>query len=184
MGYYGHYYLKAYLKTLHHNKSGKKEFGEWVHPDMVGCYFPFADWEDEVIEVSSLMGNTAIKLFSFELKRDLDFSNLREAFFQAVSNSSWANEGYLAAAVISTNDEFLHELKRLSTSFGIGVVKINIENPDETDIIFPARTKDTLDWENINKLTMNPDFKDFLQRISIDISSREVRQEKYDPAPN
>jgi uncharacterized protein len=66
LAYYGFYYLRAYLKTIRHNKSDKKEFGEWVHPDMVGCYFPFSDWKDEVVEVSSLMGNTAIKLFSFE----------------------------------------------------------------------------------------------------------------------
>ena len=93
--YYGSLYLKAYLKTIHHNRSDKKGFSEWVHPDIVGCYFPFRDWEAEVVEASSVMGYTAIKLFSFELKKELTLSNLREAFFQAVSNSSWANEGYL-----------------------------------------------------------------------------------------
>jgi uncharacterized protein len=34
-------------------------------------------------------------------------SNLREVFFQAVSNSSWANEGYLEAAEIDTANEKL-----------------------------------------------------------------------------
>lgn len=178
--YYGFHYLKAYLKTIRHNKSDKKEFGEWVHPDIVGCYFPFGDWKDEVVEVSSLMGNPAVKLFSFELKRELNFSNLREAFFQAVSNSSWANEGYLAAAEVSNDDDFNNELERLSTSFGIGVIRIDIEEPDSTEVIFPAKSKDFVDWDTINKLTFNPDFRDLLKRIKIDIQSREIRREMYD----
>ena len=178
--YYGFHYLKAYLKTIRHNKSDKKEFGEWVHPDIVGCYFPFGDWKDEVVEVSSLMGNPAVKLFSFELKRELNFSNLREAFFQAVSNSSWANEGYLAAAEVSNDDDFNNELERLSTSFGIGVIRIDIDEPDSTEIIFPAKSKDFVDWDTINKLTFNADFRDLLKRIKIDIQSREIRREMYD----
>ena len=179
--YYGFYYLKAYLKTIRHSKSGKKEFGEWVHPDIVGCYFPFSDWKDEVVEVSSLMGNTAVRLFSFELKRELSISNIREAFFQAVSNSSWGNEGYLVAAEIDNDEDFRNELERLSTSFGIGVIKVDIEDPDSTSVILPTRSKDTVDWETINKLAgINPDFREFLKRVKIDISSREIRREMYD----
>ena len=149
MVYYGFYYLKAYLKTIHHIKSGKREFGEWVHPDIIGCYFSFSDWKEEVVEVSSLTGNASIKLFSFELKRELSLPNLREAFFQAVSNSSWANEGYLVAAEIDNDEEFQNELKRLSTSFGIGVIKIDTTEPDSTEMIFPARSKDIVDWETV-----------------------------------
>ncbi|MEK6325243.1 MAG: HTH domain-containing protein [Acidobacteriota bacterium] len=178
--YFGFHYLKAYLKTIRHNKSGKKEFGEWVHPDIVGCYFPFDDWKDEVIEVSSLMGNPAVKLFSFELKRELNFSNLREAFFQAVSNSSWANEGYIVAADISSDEDFNYELERLSSSFGIGVIQIDVDDPDSTEIVFPAQEEDAVDWDTINKLTLNPDFRDLLKRIGTDIKSREIRREWYD----
>jgi hypothetical protein len=179
--YYGFYYLRAYLKTIHHSKSGKKEFGEWVHPDVVGCHFPFGDWNDEVVEISSLMGNTAVVLFSFELKRELSIANIREAFFQAVSNSSWANEGYLAAAEVDNDEDFRTELERLSTSFGIGVIRIDIEDPDSTEIILPARHKSSVEWETVNKLaTVNPDFRDFLRRIRIDITGREIRREMYD----
>ena len=179
--YYGYQYMRAYLKTIHHSKSTKKEFGEWVHPDIVGCYFPFGDWDDAVVEVSSLMGNPAVRLFSFELKRELNFSNLREAFFQAVSNSSWAYEGYLAAADISRDTDFREELERLSTSFGIGVIRIDLEDPDSTEIIFPARSRESVDWETVNKLSFNPDFREFLKRIKTDFTSREIRREMYDP---
>ncbi len=181
LAYYAHYYLKAYTKTIQHSKSDKKEFGEWIHPDMVGCYFPIGNWEPDTVEFGASIGHMAIKLFSFEIKKELTFGNLRESFFQAVSNSSWAHEGYLVAAQISINDDFQAELKRLSTSFGIGVIKIDLEEPDSSEVLFSARTNEDLDWDSINKLTvMNPDFKDFLKRIKIDISSKEIRKEKYD----
>lgn len=178
--YYGHNYLKAHVKTIQASRSGKKEFGEWVHPDAVGCYFSFQDWKDEVVRVSSLFGYSGIRLFSFELKRDLNLSNLREAFFQAVSNSSWANEGYLVAAEIETDDDFRTELKRLSAAFGIGVIQLDIADPDSTHILLPAKSKDDVDWETVNKLTFNPDFCAFLKRVKNDISTREVRKEEYD----
>lgn len=180
LAYYIYYYLKAYTKTIHHTKSGKGEYGEWVHPDMVGCYFPLDEWKPEVVDFSSAIGNISIKLFSFEIKRELNFGNVRESFFQTVSNSSWANEGYLVASEISKDEDFHNELKRLSTSFGIGVIQINIDDPDAGEILFPARFKEYLDWDTVNKLTINPDFKEFLKRIKIDISSKEIRKEKYD----
>ena len=183
--YYAFHRLRAYLKTIRHQRSGKKDYAEWVHPDMVGCAFPFDDWNPTVVEVSQLLGNTAVKLYSFELKRELNFSNLREAFFQTVSNSSWAHEGYLAAAAIANESDFRSELERLSTSFGIGVIHIDVEDPDATEVILPARYKETVDWDTINKLTqLNPDFEAFLKRIKTDYTTREIRREKYDPVPS
>jgi len=44
-----------------------------------------------------------------------------------------------------------------------------------------CRFKSELDWDTINKLGVeNRDFKEFVKRIKIDISSKEVRKEKYD----
>jgi hypothetical protein len=94
-------------KTIRHATSGKGEFGEWVHPDMIGVHYPMEDWRTEVVDLSATIGALAVKLYLFEVKKRLSFSNLREAFFQAVSNSSWANEGYLVAADISTDEDFL-----------------------------------------------------------------------------
>jgi uncharacterized protein len=181
MAYFVYYKLRSYPKSILHNKSSKKEYGEWVHPDMVGCYFPYNDWQKEVVNVSTLMGTPSIKFFSFELKRELTFGNIRESFFQAVSNSSWANEGYLAAAEIDMDVEFQTELKRLSSSFGIGIIKIDIKDPDATEVLMPAMAKDRVDWETINKLAgINSDFREFLNRVKSDMSSQEVRREQYD----
>lgn len=112
LAYYARTYFQAYTKTIHHSTSNKREFGEWVHPDMIGVYFPVKDWKPEVFDLSAATGNTALRVYSFELKKVLSFGNLREAFFQAVSNSSWANEGYLVAAEISQDEDFLSELRR------------------------------------------------------------------------
>ena len=180
LAYYGFYYLKAYLKTIQHSKSKREEFGEWIHPDMVGCYYPLDEWKSEVFEFSSAIGNVSVRLSSFEIKRELNFSNLRYSFFQTVSNSSWANEGYLVASEISKDEDFLNELKRLSTSFGIGVIRISIEDPDSTEVLFPAKFKEYLDWDAVNKLAMNSDFREFLRRVRNDISSKEIRKELYD----
>lgn len=78
LAYYANFFLGAYTKTIQHSCSDKRHFGEWIHPDMVGCCFPI--WEREVIEFGSCIHSVAIKMFSFELKRTLTFGNLRESF--------------------------------------------------------------------------------------------------------
>jgi uncharacterized protein len=88
----------------------------------------------------------------------------------------------LVAAEIASDEDFLDELQRLSTSFGIGIIGIDIEDPDSTEVIFPAKPKDIVDWEAVNKLAaLNPDFAEFLKRVRNDFSSKEIRKELYDP---
>ncbi len=180
LSYYAYYFLNCVTKTINHSHSTKKEFGEWVHPDIVGCYFPLEDWKNEVYDLSSSIGNISIKIFSFELKRELNLGNLRESFFQTVSNSSWANESYLVCAELSEDIDFRQELSRLSTSFGIGIIKLNLEDPNSTEITYPAKFREALDWETINKLTMNSDFKEFIKLIKTDIISKKIHLKEYD----
>jgi hypothetical protein len=75
----------------------------------------------------------------------------------------------------------MDEIKRLSNSFGIGLIKLDINDPDSSEIIYPARQKENIDTETMNKISqINPDFKEFLKRIKIDLNSKEIRKEKYD----
>jgi len=180
LAFYAYYYLHCYTKTINHSVSNKKEFGEWVHPDMVGCHFYMEDWKREVLDFSGALGVRGIDLLSFELKRELNFSNLRESFFQCVSNSSWANQSYLVAASISENEDFFDELSRLSTSFGIGVIELNVEDPHSSEILIPAKYKKNLDFEAINKLAMNNDFKEFIETVKIDLTSKKIHKKEYD----
>jgi hypothetical protein len=168
----------VYSKTLNHSKSSKSSYGQWMHPDMVGCYFP--DWQDETKSLSQVLGNPPLRLFSFEIKRELSFPTLRSSFFEAVSNSSWANQGYLCAAQISEDPSFYEELQRLSESFGIGVIQLDITAPDDSKVLFPAHER-AIDWEFVDKLCkLNPDFRTFLKRVKIDFSSQPHLPE-YDP---
>ena len=96
-----------YTKTIFHENSKKSGFNEWLHPDMVGFYLPIEDWDKDVLDLNKITDNNSLRLFSFELKIKLDKSNYREAFFQTLSNSSWAHEGYLVASEILNNDDLL-----------------------------------------------------------------------------
>jgi hypothetical protein len=182
VAYFADTFLRGVLcKTIYHEGSSKKNFSEWLHPDMVGFYFPINDWEKEVIELGQRSGANVLTFYSFELKRELNFANLREAFFQAVSNSSWANEGYLVAANISLNEEFRSELERLSASFGIGVIALDVDDPDSSGVIFSAKHKNELDWDAINKLAeINPDFRKFLADVGAVLQTSRVYESEFD----
>lgn len=153
-------------KTVYHEKSTKGESGKdkWNYPDIVGVYFPDSDYNRATLELLSTCNQNSLKLFSFELKINLDFSNLKQSYFQAVSNSSWANEGYLVVFE-ELDDELLSELNRLNQSFGIGVIKLERE-PLNSRIILNARKRE-LDAQTINMLLeKNPDFKHFINDIN------------------
>lgn len=110
----------------------------------------------------------------------MDYSNLRQCFFQAVSNSSWANEGYLVCLRIDEDLEFRNELQRLSNAFGIGIIKLNAENINESEIICSARFNENLDWDTLDRLAEDsPDFKKFLNDLMDDNALGKVKS-NYD----
>ena len=154
---------------------------QWLHPDIVGCIYP--DWNvPQVFELRNAIGECDVKIFSFELKRRLiTYPELRQYFFQAVSNSRWAHAGYLVAATIDEDRQFLSELRRLSATFGIGVIKLEPDNPDDTRILYPAQERDSIDWDTVKLLAAkNGDFHEFLDRIAKDLKIHETRPEDYD----
>lgn len=180
--YYAYTYMNVYTRTIYHEKSSKKSYTQWIHPDLVGVSFPINEWEMETLDLGITLGSQLAKFYSFEIKKEITFANLRESFFQAVSNSSWANEGYLVTAKLSEDEEFINELKRLSSAFGIGIIKIDLEDPDSSETLFPSKFKSVLDWETINKLCReNPDFKNFIVRVKNDLSSKEIITSLYEP---
>jgi hypothetical protein len=109
-------------------------------------------------------GGLPLQLLSYEVKRKLTRSNIRQHFFQTVSNSSWANEGYLVAVEIDERAE--KELRMLSTLHGIGFILLDPGNPTESDVILPARPRTAVDWESVNRLVdENKDFKQFIEGV-------------------
>lgn len=167
--------FNLYCRTIYHEKSKKGEKGknQWIHPDIVGVHYPFG-FQKDTIDFLKIFSKNPYKLYSFELKISLNFSNLRECYFQAVSNSSWANEGYLVALYCNEDEEFISELWRLNDSFGIGVIKLDAENLLSSKILIPAKHKENLDFKTINKLvTENIHFQKFIESVNRNLNIKD-----------
>ncbi len=173
---------QIYTKTIHHEKSKKKQPSEWVYPDMVGFYIPLNDWDDKLIEFNKkVTAGSSIRLYSFEIKVRIDKTNYRECFFQSVSNSTWSNEGYLLTTYLQQQDDLLSELERLSASFGIGIIHLDLEDIDSSKVVFPAKVRENLDWELMNKLCeQNEDFRNFIDSVRKDYEVNTIHRGEYD----
>ncbi len=161
--------LKCYTKTIFHEESLKSPKGmdRWLYPDMVGVRFLHAEWSNEnLIAFSKKFDTLPVKLVSFELKREISVHNCRECYFQAISNSSWANEGYLVGRHIDTHDPKLMDLlKRLHASFGIGVIDLRT-NEDKSAILLNAKYKEKIDYTVASELSAkNEKFSGFLKSV-------------------
>lgn len=171
--------FNLHCKTINANtsKNTKGGLNEWIHPDIVGIHFPFGDFEKETLNLLANLSTSSYKIYSFELKRFINNANLKECYFQAVSNSSWANEGYLVAYEIKY-DEVRDELARLNASFGIGVIELK-----SNKVLFKAKSKD-LDITTLDMLVgKNKDFKEFIENVNKDIQTNDadrIAKNKYD----
>jgi len=159
-------YLKntsIYSKTIFHEQSNGKDTNQiWTHPDMVGIKFLNLQTKVSQDFLKSINRVDTFKLYSYELKKEVNNdSDLKKAYFQAVSNSSWANFGYLVAFEFS--DSLMEEMERLNQSFGIGIIELNA-NPYQSKVLFPAKYRD-LDFKTIDKLCkINKDFEKFIEQ--------------------
>lgn len=157
---------KIFPKRIDEKKSSNthgKEGNKWLHPDMVGLEALAGGWSYEMRNLSAKAGARQAKLWSFEVKVDIPRSKVREYYFQAVSNSSWANYGYLVA--VNIKDDAMSELRLLNELHGIGVIRLNPENPaDDSAIEIPARERQEVDWGTCNRIASeNKDFLKFIQ---------------------
>lgn len=163
-------YFQAYAKTVFHEGSTKGEKGadKWLYPDMVAVNFEYAGYrENHVLDFINKFDIPPIRVFSFELKKELHYGNYKEAFFQAVSNSSWANEGYLVALNIKQDNQFTEALQKLSQSFGIGIIQLNLEDGESSVIVSPAKFKEKIDYAVVRELAeKNPNFRSFLKTVA------------------
>ncbi|GAA7312633.1 COG2958 family protein [Helicobacter pylori] len=161
--------LKCYTKTIFHEGSLKSPKGmdRWLYPDMVGVRFLHAELSNEnLIAFSKKFDTLPVKLVSFELKKEISVNNCRECYFQAISNSSWANEGYLVGHHIDThNPQLMDLLKRLHASFGIGVIDLRT-NEDKSAILLNAKYKEKIDYTMAQELSdKNKKFSGFLKSV-------------------
>jgi len=160
-------YLKIsniYTKTIFHEQSNGKDNNQiWTHPDMVGIRFLELQNKASQSFLKAINRSDTFKLSSYEIKKEIiNDSELKKAFFQAVSNSSWANYGYLVA--FEVGDNLTDEMERLNQSFGIGIIKLNA-NPYQSKILYQAKYRE-LDFKTIDKLCrLNKEFEKFIEQI-------------------
>jgi hypothetical protein len=144
-----------------HGSGGNK----WLFPDVVGMENLADGLHPEVVTAIRESRDRQIRLWSYEVKLLINRSNARETYFQAVSNSSWANFGYLVA-VNFEGPETLKELRILYAMHGIGLIRLNEENPTESEILVPAREKSDIEWPMCSRLAIeNKDFKQFMTKV-------------------
>lgn len=148
-------------KSSNKNESGSNK---WLYPDIVAVENLIKDWDKITMECAKDYYIKKTKIYSYEVKKIINRSNVREAYFQAVSNSTWANFGYLVATEINQNA--MKELEILNALYGIGVIVLK-ENVSESYTYLQAKEREDLDWNIINRLVSeNSDFRDFIKAIS------------------
>ncbi|MDE2595920.1 MAG: HrgA protein [Sphingomonadales bacterium] len=136
----------------------------WLFPDLVAMEDLTSDLSKDVREWHAISGFKKVRIWAFEVKIVLNRSNVREAFFQTVSNSSWANFGYLVAADIQS-DETMKELRILAALHGVGLIKLNYENPEDSEVKIPARERVDMDWANADRLAREN--RDFMEVVTL-----------------
>lgn len=138
----------------------------WLHPDIVALEPRDQSWDDVVRQCARSAGDSAMRLWSFEVKKHLTKGNVRQYFFQTVSNSSWANFGYLV--ITGLNDDVEGELQMLASLHGIGVLLLNTDSLFDSQILIPAHQRVTVDWQSANRIVSeNSDFRHYIEQVGI-----------------
>lgn len=161
--------LGLYCQRIDERKSKNTQGSggnHWLHPDIVALEPLDKGW-DEAVRACVRSGNhSSVRLWSFEVKKHLTKGNVRKYFFQAVSNSSWANYGYLVATGLNSDVE--SELQMLCGLHGIGVLILDTESLFDSQILIPAKERGNVDWQSANRIVLeNKDFHHYVEQVGI-----------------
>jgi hypothetical protein len=64
----------------------------------------------------------------------------------------------------------------LNNAFGIGIIKLNFESLDESEILFQSKVRAELDWNTVNRLIEeNLHFKRFMEDVEEDLQLRKIK---------
>jgi hypothetical protein len=141
---------------------------------------PGEEWTDVVRECAMLMPTRKVQLVSIEVKLRLSAGDIRESFFQAVSNSLWANQAYLAALEVRGEDT-LRELQMLCSLHGVGYIAIDNENFTESRVLIPPREREEVDWASANRIAdENGDFSEYLANVLNYLKTGKVQHKLWD----
>ncbi len=137
--------LSCYLKDLNPQDS-------WFCPHVIGVSYPILKHKNSNFVLDDFSQHKSVKFFAFSIEESLSPTNLRESFFKAVSNSSWADESFLVCQTFDKIDDmetFCDNLRALSKAYNISIIKLDKGGELFTHI--PAQ-KLHADWDTINQL--------------------------------
>jgi len=173
---------KIYPKRIDEKKSSNsygKDGNKWLHPDMVGLEDLTSGWNYKMKDLAAKAGAKQAKLWSFEVKIEIPRSKVREYYFQAVSNSTWANFGYLVAVKIKS--DAWSELRLLNELHGIGVIELDTTSPADSLVSIPARERHEIDWGTCNRIAdENSHFREYIKLIAHFYESKETSIKEWD----
>jgi len=165
-------------------KTRGNKINKWSNPDIVGITPVLLNLNNlfqSEVEKQGIISNKVAQFYSFELKLKIDKSNLTECYFQAVSNSSWANFGYLVVGDLDKDKSFISNLVRLNSGYGIGIIHLNIDSPENSEIIVSAREKEAVDINFMNFLSnINKDFYSFVKDSKGMIKNKKIIKSEFD----
>lgn len=171
-----HQEMRLYCMRIDERKSRNRQGlrgNHWLHPDVVALQTLDAGWSESVRTCVQSSGDTTVRLWSFEVKKSLSRSNVRECFFQTVSNSTWANFAFLVTAELSENVQ--SELNMLCALHGIGVLLLDTGSLFDSQILIPARERAAVDWQSVDRIVReNSDFEAFIENVNSYMSRRKI----------
>ena len=84
----------------------------------------------------------------------------------------------VATSILDSSVE--QELRMLSALHGIGVIPLNPENPSESEMMLPAKSRAEVDWQSVNRILVeNADFKDYIDLVSTYYQTGRVRSKDW-----
>ncbi len=174
----------VYSKRINEGRSknrGGSGSNKWLHPDLVGMENLSEDWGPEIRECVKETHGKKTKLWSFEVKPKITRGNVRKAFSQAVSNSLWANLGYLVAGSINEKDKelLMKEIRMLADRHGIGLILLNPKTPENSEIMISAKERSEIDWNMANRLAENKDFLGYTKNIRQFYQTGEISEDDW-----
>lgn len=186
LGSYIHHEMNCVSMRINESRSSNshgKGGNHWLFPDIVGMIDLSKDWHPEVTDLAESLAAKRVRLCSFEVKKAINRSNVREVVFQTVSNSSWANLAYLAAANLESKAR--SELSLLCLAHGIGFINIDINDPSESQILIPAKFNDKVNYDSLNRLASdNKDAEEYLENVSAFLKTKKLRKKHWNLVPD
>ncbi len=178
---------KVYTKRIDERQSSNSTRGtggnHWLYPDLVGVEILGESWSEEIQKCVKVYSDRKTKLWSFEVKLEINSSKVREYFFQAVSNSSWANFSYLVASKISGR-KTMDELRILASLHGIGFILLNVDDISKSQILISAKERDEVDWNTADRIVEeNKQFKKYIQHIRQFYQTGDWKEADWDGKP-